>query len=105
MHEPTPTRTTSDPAEALPPGIVQVYEGSSVTLNWSYSLTPGLGFGAIRFNSDSVVIIQGDGSAGPLKAQFQKRFNVSSTSGRASLYISPVTVADNMSLWENLGVS
>ena len=33
-----------------PPGTVQVYEGSSVTLNWSYSLTPGLGFGAIRLN-------------------------------------------------------
>ena len=105
MHEPTRARTTSDPAEALPPGILQVYKGSSVTLNWSYSLTPGLGFGAIRFNSDSVVIIQGNGSAGPLTAQFQKRFNVNSTSGRASLYISPVTVADNISLWENLGVS
>ena len=45
--------------------------------------------------SDSVVIIQGDGSAGLLTAQFQKRFNVSSTSGRASLFISPVTVADD----------
>ena len=36
-HEPTPAWTTSNPAELLPPGIVQVYEGSSVTLNWSYS--------------------------------------------------------------------
>ena len=93
-----PLGTTSNPAELLPPGIVQVYEGSSVTLNWSYSLTPGLGFGVIRFKSDGIVIIRGDGSAGPLTAQFQKRFNVSSTSGRASLFISPVTVADDKSL-------
>nr|XP_058948930.1 fibroblast growth factor receptor 2-like [Pocillopora verrucosa] len=99
-HEPTPAWTTSDPAELLPPGIIQVYDGSSVTLNWNYSLTLGLVFGAIKFNSDGIVIIQGDGSAGPLTAQFQKRFNVSSTSGRASLFISPVTVADDKSLGE-----
>ena len=104
-HEPTPAWTTSNPAELLPPGIVQVYDGSSVMLNWNYSLTLGLVFGAMKFNSDGIFIIQRDGSAGPLTAQFQKRFNVSSTSGRASLFISPVTVADNISLWENLGVS
>ncbi|XP_027050695.1 muscle, skeletal receptor tyrosine protein kinase-like [Pocillopora damicornis] len=99
-HEPTPAWTTSDPAELLPPGIIQVYDGSSVMLNWNYSLTQGLVFGAIKFNSDRIFIIQGDGSAGPLTAQFQKRFNVSSTSGRASLFISPVTVADDKSLGE-----
>ena len=99
-HEPTPAWTTSDPAELLPPGIIQVYDGSSVMLNWNYSLTQGLVFGAIKFNSDGIFIIQGDGSAGPLTAQFQKRFNVSSTSGRASLFISPVTVADDKSLGE-----
>ena len=97
-HEPTPAWTTSNPAELLPPGIVQVYDGSSVMLNWNYSLTLGLVFGAMKFNSDGIFIIQGDGSAGPLTAQFQKRFNVSSTSGRASLFISPVTVADDKSL-------
>ena len=34
-HEPTPAWTTSNPAELLPPGIVQVYDGSSVMLNWN----------------------------------------------------------------------
>ena len=99
-HEPSPARTTSDPAELLPPGIVQVYDGSSVTLNWSYNLTLGLSYGALKFNNDGIVILQAAGSAGPVTAQFQKRFNVSSTSGRTSLFISPVTVADDKSLGE-----
>ena len=55
--EPTPSKTTSDPNEVLPPGIVQVYEGSSVTLNWSYSLSAGLGLGGVvRFKTDSVTL-------------------------------------------------
>ena len=95
-HEPTPARTTSNTAEVLPAGIVQVYEGSSVTLNWSYSLTLGLSLGVIRFKTDSLVRINADGSAGAVKAKFQKRFSASSTPGRASLLISPVTVADDM---------
>ena len=92
--EPTPIETTSDPNARLPPGTVQVYEGSSVTLNWSYSLTSGLSLGVIKFNDDGIVNIQADGSAGPVNAKFQERFSVSSTLGRASLLISPVTVAD-----------
>ena len=94
-HEPTPARTTSDRAEILPPGIIQVYEGSSVTLNWSYSLTQGLALGVLNFNDDGIVIFQADGSAGAVIGDFQKRFNVSSTTGRASLFISPVTTADD----------
>ena len=81
--------------EVLPPGIVQVYEGSSVTLNWSYTLTLGLKFGIMKFNSGGIVSINGDGSADAVKAKFQKRFSVSSTLGRASLFISPVTLDDD----------
>ena len=94
-HEPAPARTTSNSAEKLPPGIFQVYEGSSVTLNWNYTLTSSLRLGVINFNADGIVTINADGSAEPVAAQFQERFNVSSTTGKASLFISPVTVGDD----------
>ena len=94
-HESAPARTTSNTAEVLPPGIVQVYEGSSVTLNWSYSLTLSLSLGVLKFKKDGIVRINADGSAGPVRAKFQERFSVSSTLGRASLFNSPVTVADD----------
>ena len=83
----------------LPPGIVQVYEGSSVTMNWNFSLSVGLGLGfIIKFNTVGIVNIGKDGSAaGPIKAEFQKRFNVSATPRSASLSISPVTIADDKS--------
>ena len=86
----------------LPPGIVQVYEGSSVTLNWNFSLSVGLGIGfIIKFNTVVIVNIGRDGSAaGPIKAEFQKRFNVSATPQTASLSISPVTIADDKSIGE-----
>ena len=94
--EPTPSKTTSDPNEVLPPGIVQVYEGSSVTLNWSYSLSLGLGVGGVvRFKTDAILSIRADGSATPVNAQFQERFSATSTLGRASLIISPVNVSDD----------
>ena len=94
--EPTPSKTTSDPDEVLPPGIVQVYEGSSVTLNWSYSLSLGLGLaGVVRFKTDAILSIRADGSATPVNAQFQERFSGNSTLGRASLIISPVSVSDD----------
>ena len=99
-HEPTPARTTSNPAEKLSPGIVRVYEGSSVTLNWSYTLTSSLRFGVINFNADGIVTINADGSANPVAAQFQERFNVSSTTGKTSLFISSVTVGDNKAYGE-----
>ena len=94
--EPTPSKTTSDPNEVLLPGIVQVYEGSSVTLNWSYSLSLGFGLGGVvRFKTDAVVSIRADGSATPVNAQFQERFSATSTLGRTSLIISPVNVSDD----------
>ena len=86
----------------LPPGIVQVYEGSSVTLNWNFSLSVGLGLGfIIKFNTVGIVSFGRDGSAaGPIRAEFQKRFNVSATPQTASLSISPVTIADDKSIGE-----
>ena len=83
----------------LPPGIVQVYEGSSATLNWNFSLSVGLGLGfIIKFNSIGIVIIRADGSAaGPIRAEFQKRFSVSATSQSTSLSIFPITIADDKS--------
>ena len=99
-HEPTPASTTSNPAEKLSPGIVQVNEGSSVTLNWSYTLSSSLGFGIINFNAEGIVTINADGSANSLAAQFQERFNVSSTTGKFSLFISPVTVGDDKAYGE-----
>ena len=88
-------KTTSNKNEVLPPGIVQVYEGSSLTLNWSYSLSAGLLGGIIRFNSDLIVRSKADGSADPVDARFQERFSISWTLGRVALVISPVTVADD----------
>ena len=64
-------------------------------MNWSYTLTFGLSFGVTKFNSDGIVSIKADGSASAFKAKFQERFIVSSTQGRASLFISPVTVTDD----------
>ena len=94
--EPTPSETTSDPNEVLPPGIVQVYEGSSVTLNWRYNLSLGLGLGGvIRFKTNPIFSIQRDGSATPVTAKFQERFSGTSTPGRASLIISAVNVSDD----------
>ena len=80
----------------LLPVTVQVYEGFPVTLNWSYDLSVGLGLGGfIRFKQDGIASIAGDGSAGAVAAQDQKRFNISSSLGRVSLFISPVTVTDD----------
>ena len=94
--EPTPSKTTSDPDEVLPPGIVRVYQGSSVTLSWSYSLSAGLGLGGVvRFKGDAIFSIRADGSATPINAQFQERFSGNSTLGRTSLFISPVNVSDD----------
>ena len=92
-------KTTSNKAEKLPPGIVPVYEGSSATLNWNFSLSSGLGLGfVIKFNSDGIVNIRADGSAaGPINSDFQERFSVSATPQSASLSISNVSIADDKS--------
>ena len=79
------------------PVIVKGYEGSSVKLNWSYSLTSSLSFGVIKFKGVGIVNLKADGSVETVNAKFRKRFNISSTLGRASLSISPVTVADDKS--------
>ena len=56
-HELTLSMTALESAEVLPLGIVEVIEGSSVTLNWSYSLKSGLVFGVIKFNDDNKVTL------------------------------------------------
>ena len=83
----------------LSPGIVQVYEGFSTTLNWNFSLSEGLGLGfSIKFNAVIIVGIGKDGSpASSINAEFQERFSVSATPQSASLSISPVTIADDKS--------
>ena len=81
----------------LPPGIVQVYEGSSTTLKWNFSLSEGLGLGfSIKFSAVTIVSIGKDGSpASSIKAEFRERFSVSATPQIASLSISPVAIADD----------
>ena len=69
-NEPISIRTTSNPAEVLPPGIEQVYEGFPISLNWNYSLTSRLILGVVKFNSDGVFSIRADASAGPVNALF-----------------------------------
>lgn len=69
-------------------------------MNWSYTLTSSLRFGVINFNADGIVTINADGSANPVAAQFQERFNVSSTTGKTSLFISSVTVGDDKAYGE-----
>ena len=69
-NEPIPVRTTSNPAEVLPPGIEQVYEGFPISLNWNYSLTSCLSLGVVKFNSNGMFSIRADGSAGPVNALF-----------------------------------
>ena len=83
----------------LPPGLVQVYESFSTTLNWNFSLSEGLGLGfSIKFNAVTIVGIGKDGSpASSINAEFQERFSVSATPQSASLSISPVTIADDKS--------
>ena len=92
-------RTTSNQTEVFSPGIVQVYEGFSTTLNWNFSLSEGLGLGfSIKFNAIIIVSFGKDGSpASTIKAEFQERFSVSATPQSASLSISPVTIADDKS--------
>ena len=92
-------RTTSNQTEVLSPGIVQVYEGSSTTLNWNFSLSEGLGLGfSLKFIAVLIVSIGRDGSLGSsINAEFQERFSVSATPQSASLSISPVTLADDKS--------
>ncbi|XP_066024530.1 fibroblast growth factor receptor 1-A-like isoform X2 [Pocillopora verrucosa] len=98
-YEPSPVRTTSNTAEVLPPGVEQVYEGSSATMNWNFSVSVGLGLGfVIRFNTVGLISIRADGSTAiPVRDEFQKRFNERATPQSASLSISPVTIADDKS--------
>ena len=98
-YEPTPVKTTSNPAEALTPGKLHVYEGSSAILNWNYSLST-LILTRLKFNGAGIVVIPSNGQAGPVNSSFRQRFSVSSTPQSVSLLISKVTTADDKSIGE-----
>ena len=75
--------------------MVQVYEGSSITLNWNYSLTSDLSLAVLKFNDAGIAVILSNGQAGAVNDNFRKRYSVSSTSRSASLFISNVTAAED----------
>ena len=87
--------TTSDPLEVLPAGTVKVYEGSTATLKWNYSVTPALQYGIIRFNRTGITNFQSNGQEGEVDARFKDRFSLTATPQSASLFISNVTAADD----------
>ena len=99
-YEPTPLQTTSNPAEALISGRLQVNEGSSATLNWSYSLSSKFVSARLQFNEASIVLILSDGQAGLVYASFRQRFTVKSTQQSVSLLISKVTTGEDTSKGE-----
>ena len=99
-YEPTPVQTTSNPAEVLIPGKLEVYEGSSATLNWNYSLSSTLTDIQLRFKGVFIVKVLQTGQVGPVNASFGQRFSVSSTPQSVSLLISKVTTVDDKSIGE-----
>ena len=99
-YEPTPVKTTLDPAEALIPGELEVNEGSSATLNWKYNLSSTLVSARLLLNEASIVVILSNGQAGPVNASFGQRFTVNSTQQSVSLLISKVITADDRSRGE-----
>ena len=99
-YEPTPVQTTSNPAQALIPGRLQINEGSSATLNWSYSLSSTFVSARLQFNEANIVVILSNGNAGPVNASFRQRFTVKSTQQSVSLLISKVTAGEDKSKGE-----
>ena len=81
----------------LIPGKLQVYNGSSATLNWNYSQSSALISVQLRFKGVLVVNVLPTGQAGPVNASFQPRFSVSSTPRSVSLLISEVTTVEDKS--------
>ncbi|XP_066024450.1 uncharacterized protein [Pocillopora verrucosa] len=96
-YEPTPVQTTSNPAEALIPGKLAVYEGSPATLNWNYSHSLTLTTIKLRFKGVFIVNVLPTGQVGPVNASFRQRFSVNSTPQRLSLLISKVITGDDKS--------
>ena len=93
--EPAPVRTTSDPNEVLPTINLKFYESSPATLKWSYNFTAvSILLVILKFNGVGIVNYQ-NGQTGVVYDQFQERFSGSFTPQSASLFISPVTAADD----------
>ena len=99
-YEPTPVQTTLNPAEALIPGKLQVYEGSFATLNWNYNLSSTFVSARLQFNGANIVLILSDGQAGPVNVSLRQRFTVKSTQQSISLLISKVTTGEDSSKGE-----
>ena len=82
------------------PGKLEVYEGSSATLNWNYSLSSTLVSVQLQFRGVVIVTVLPTGEAGPVNSGFRQRFSVSSTPESVSLLISKVTIVDDKSIGE-----
>ena len=84
----------------LIPGRLQINEGSSATLNWSYSLSLTFVSAQLQFNGANIVLILSNGQAGPVTESFRQRFTVKSTRQSVSLLISKVTTGEDKSKGE-----
>nr|XP_058961494.1 fibroblast growth factor receptor 3-like [Pocillopora verrucosa] len=94
--EPSPVTTVSDPNEVLPTITLKLHDGSPATLKWSYNYTAAsiiLVF--LKFDGVGIIVNYQNGQTGVVSDQFKERFSVSFTPQSASLFISPVTAADD----------
>ena len=79
----------------LPTVNLKFYERSPATLKWSYNYTAvSVILVFIKFKGVGIVNYQ-NGKTGVVSDEFQERFSGSFTSQSASLFISPVTAADD----------
>ncbi|XP_020617952.1 vascular cell adhesion protein 1-like, partial [Orbicella faveolata] len=97
-YEPPPIETTSDHSIELTADSRQLLEGSThVQLSWNFSLTPDLSPSSVilRLNSVQVaVVVLLSGVAG-ITSGFERRFNFTWISQRATLIIFNVTEEDD----------
>ena len=79
----------------LPTIILKFNESYPAILKWSYNFTAvSISLVFLKFNGDGIVSYQ-NGQAGDVSSKYQERFSVSFTPRSASLFISPVTAADD----------
>ena len=80
----------------LPTITLKLHDGSPATLKWSYNYTAAsiiLVF--LKFDGVGIIVNYQNGQTGVVSDQFKERFSVSFTPQSASLFISPVTAADD----------
>ena len=79
----------------LPAINLNFYDRSPATLKWSYNFTAvSIILVFLKFNGAGIVVYQ-NGQTGVVSDQFRERFSGSFTPQSASLFISPVTAADD----------